>query len=57
MNQVKDGCEWGDEANDLSYDHGAVLFKFVDVIETLAEFDSLLMGDSAIHSGLNLGDW
>ena len=26
------------------------------MVETLAEFDSLLMGDSAVHSGLNLGD-
>ena len=57
MNQVKGGCERGDEAIDFSFNLGAVLFELVDVVETLAEFDSLLMGDSAVHSGLNLGDW
>lgn len=57
MNQVEGGCERGDEAVDFSFDLGAVHFEFVDVVETLAEFDSLLMGDSAVHSGLNLGDW
>ena len=42
---------------DFSFDLGTVQFEFVDVVETLAELDSLLMGDSAVHSGLNLGDW
>ena len=57
MNQVEGGCERGDEAVDFSFDLRTMLFEFVDVVETLAEFDSLLMGDSAVHSGLNLGDW
>ena len=57
VNQVEGGCERGDEAVDFSFDFGAVLLKFVDVVETLAEFNGLLMGDSAVHSGLNLGDW
>ena len=56
MNQVEGGCERGDEAVDFSFDLRTMLFEFVDVVETLAEFDSLLMGDSAVHSGLNLGD-
>ncbi len=57
VNQVEGGCERGDEAVDFLFDLGAVLFEFVDVVETLAELDGLLMGDGAIHSGLNLGDW
>ena len=57
MNQVEGGCERGDKAVGFSFDLGAVLLKFVDVVETLAEFDGLFMGDSAVHSGLNLGDW
>jgi hypothetical protein len=57
VNQVKGGCERGDEAVDFSFDFGAMLLKLIDVIDTLAELDSLLMGDSAVHSGLNLGDW
>lgn len=57
VNQVEGGCERGDETVDFSFDPGAVLFEFVDMVETLAEFDSLLMGDSAVHSGLDLGDW
>lgn len=56
-NPVEGGCVGGDEAVDFDFDFRAVLEKFVDVVETLAEFDSLLMGDSAVHSGLNLGDW
>ena len=57
MNQVEGGCERGDDSADFSFDLRTVLFEFVDVVETLAELDSLLMGDSAVHSGLNLGDW
>lgn len=37
MNQVKGGCERGDEAFDFSLDFRAVLMKFIDVVETLAE--------------------
>ena len=55
-NPVEDGCIGGDEAVDFSFDFGAVLLKFVDVVETLAEFNGLLMGDSAVHGGLNLGN-
>ena len=57
MNQVKGGCERGDETVDFNFNLGAVLLKFVDVVETLAEFDSLLMGDGAVYSGLNLRNW
>ena len=32
-----------------------MLLEFVDVVETLAELDSLLVGEIAVHGGLNLG--
>ena len=56
VNQVKGGCERGDEAVDFNFNLGAVHFEFVDVVETLMEFGSLLMGNSSVHNGLNLVD-
>lgn len=56
VNQVEGGCERGDEAVNFDFDFRTVLLKFIDMVETLTEFDSLLMGNSAVHSGLDLGD-
>ena len=56
MNQVEGGCERGDEVVDFNFDFRAVLLELVDVVETLAELDGLLVGDCTVYSGLNLGD-
>ena len=56
MNQVEGGLERGDEAVDFSDDLRTMVFKLIDVVETLTKLDGLFVRNGAVDSGLNFRD-
>ncbi len=55
MKESEDIREGFAEAQNLLFQSMTVILKLIDVVETLAQLDSLFGRDSAVNGSLNLG--